>query len=138
MTRFHTSRIVWIAAVAVAAALPATAAVATSAAAATTTYTVTDLGSLSSGSSVGLAISSNGQVTGYSFLPKVVKISCLPGNPTEAKDLCPEQEFHAFVYSNGTMTDLGTLDGGTSAGGCRSTGPGRWSAPRTPGPCPGS
>ncbi len=36
MTRFHTSRIVWIAAVAVVAALSATAAVATSAAAATT------------------------------------------------------------------------------------------------------
>ena len=44
MTRFHTSRIAWVAVLAVAAALPVAAAAAPAAAA--TTYTITDLGSL--------------------------------------------------------------------------------------------
>jgi probable HAF family extracellular repeat protein len=114
MTRFHTLRIVWMAAVAAAAALPATAAVAAApAGAATTTYTITDLGSLGFGISDGLAINNNGQVTGYSYLSKKVEVPCYPHN---TKDLCLEQDYHAFLYSNGTMTDLGTLGGAFSKG----------------------
>ena len=54
-------------------------------------YTVTDLGSLGGGSSVGLDINNSGQVTGYSTLPSGAT--------------------HAFLYSGGVMTDLGTLGG---------------------------
>lgn len=61
-------------------------------------YTVTDLGTLGGPSSVGDAINSAGQVTGYSNTPPQF-------NPA-----------HAFLYSNGTMQDLGTLGGLYSAG----------------------
>jgi probable HAF family extracellular repeat protein len=59
-------------------------------------YRVIDLGSLGGDYSVGLAINSNGQVTGYS--------TTTAGHT------------HAFLYSNGVMTDLGTLGGTESYG----------------------
>jgi hypothetical protein len=64
MTRFHTSRIVRIAAVAVAAALPATVAVATSAAGATVTWTVSPGGSFTGPLSSGATFVIEDGVTG--------------------------------------------------------------------------
>ena len=77
MTRFHTSRIVWMTVLAVAAALPVAAAAAAPAAAATT-YTITDLGSLGGGVTRGLAINASGQVTGDSVLSTLVQVPCPP------------------------------------------------------------
>jgi probable HAF family extracellular repeat protein len=109
MTRFHPSRIAWIAAVA------ATAAVATSAAAATTSYRITDLGSLGGGGARGLAINASGQVTGDSVLSTLVQVPCPPQQYGGAKK-CFKHPDHAFVWSNGTMTDLGSLGGLYSQG----------------------
>jgi hypothetical protein len=64
MTRFHTSRVVRIAAMAVAAALPVTAAVATSAAAATATWTVSPGGSFTGPLSSGATFVIQDGVTG--------------------------------------------------------------------------
>ncbi|MGA2963972.1 MAG: hypothetical protein ABSD96_20070 [Candidatus Korobacteraceae bacterium] len=61
-----------------------------SAASAQLTYTITDLGSLPGGAGIGTAINASGQVTGYG-------------------DSAGTQ---AFLYSNGTITELGTLPGG--------------------------
>src|SRR6266850_425716 len=60
-----------------------------------TTYTITDLGSLGY-SSVGQGINASGQVTGYSA--------------------GTDHNIHAFLYSGGSMTDLGTLGGSSSNG----------------------
>jgi probable HAF family extracellular repeat protein len=62
-------------------------------------WTVTDLGKLGGPDqfSVATGINAAGQVVGYSVVDAM-------GNT------------HAFVYSNGTMTDLGTLGGGGSRG----------------------
>ena len=57
-------------------------------------YSVTDLGTLGGSGSVGFGINNQGQVTGYSF------------TATGAE--------HAFLFSNGQMTDLGTLGGAYS------------------------
>jgi probable HAF family extracellular repeat protein len=54
-------------------------------------YHATDLGTLGRDYSEGLAINDAGQVTSYSDAPS---------------------SFHAFLYSNGHMADLGTLSGG--------------------------
>ena len=63
-------------------------------AAASTSYTITDLGVLPGGSySIGYAINQSGQVTGYST--------------SSSGD-------RAFLWSNGVMTDLGTLPYGVS------------------------
>jgi probable HAF family extracellular repeat protein len=59
-------------------------------------YSVTDLGNLGGSYSYGNAINNTGQVTGYSDTPS--------GN-------------HAFLFSNGQMTDLGTLAGFTQSAG---------------------
>jgi uncharacterized membrane protein len=111
MTRFHASRFVWMAVLAAAAGLPATAAVAAPAAEAATTYTVTDMGSLGLAESDGYGINATGQVTGLSFLPTTYTYSC--GYPARS---CTAHPYHAFLYSNGQMTDLGTLGGHTSQG----------------------
>ena len=92
---------------ALAAGLPA----AVPAAAATTTYTITDPGSPGGGSNPS-AINVTGEVTGYSYLSTLVPTpSCPPvyGNTTKT---CVEHPWHAFLYSNGQMTDLGTVGGG--------------------------
>ncbi len=51
-------------------------------------YTVTDLGTLGGNSSQAASINAGGQVTGQSFTSSL--------------------EYHAFLYSGGTMIDLGT------------------------------
>ena len=77
MTRFHTSRIVSLAGLAVAVGLPV-AAVEAAPAAAATTYTITDLGSLGLGSTPN-GINATGEVTGSSYLPTLVPTpSCRP------------------------------------------------------------
>lgn len=60
---------------------------------AATTYKLTDLGTLGGSESAGQGINNAGQVTGH---------ASLSGNAGT----------HAFMYSGGTMTDLGTLLGG--------------------------
>jgi probable HAF family extracellular repeat protein len=117
MTRFGISRLVWLAPLALAASVPATAATA-SAAAATTTYTITDLGSLGYGVTDAVAVNANGQVTGHSYTGKTITLSrCCSGCYTGGSHTpCVEHIYHAFVWGNGTMTDLGTLGGNFSAG----------------------
>jgi probable HAF family extracellular repeat protein len=111
MTRFHAARFVWMAVLAAAAGLPAAAAVAAPAAEAATTYTVTDMGSLGLAESDGYGINATGQVTGLSYLSTTYTYSC--GYPVRT---CTAHPFHAFLYSNGQMTDLGPLGGHTSLG----------------------
>ena len=104
MTRFHTARIVSLAALTAAAGLPV-AVVAAAPAAAATTYTITDLGSLGLGSAPN-GINATGWVTGYSYLSTLVPTpSCVPYR--NHKPVCTEHPYHAFVWSNGKMTDLG-------------------------------
>jgi probable HAF family extracellular repeat protein len=93
---------------AIAAAAPATAA---------TTYTVTNLGSLGLGTSDGSAINATGQVTGYSYLSTLVPTPACPPVYGNSKKTCVEHPWHAFAYSNGRMTDLGTVGGGNFSGG---------------------
>jgi probable HAF family extracellular repeat protein len=114
MTRLRTSHLVPLAVLALAAGVPAATAVAAPAAAATA-YTVTDLGSLGYGVSDGLAINNNGQVTGYSYLSTKIQVSCPPRQYDQQKK-CYIHPYHAFLYSNGTMDDLGTLGGNNSQG----------------------
>jgi probable HAF family extracellular repeat protein len=111
MTRFHASRIVWTAALVLAAAGPASTAVAATATAATS-YTITDLGSLGLGTSNGSGINATGQVTGYSYLTTLVPTPSCPPVYGNTKKTCVEHPWHAFFYSNGQMTDLGTVGGG--------------------------
>src|SRR6516164_5229926 len=114
MTRFHTSRIVCLAALTVAAGVPL-AAVAAAPAAAATTYTITDLGSLGLGSAPN-GINATGEVTGNSSLSTLVPTpSCVPYH--NHKPVCTEHPYHAFVWSNGTMTDLGTQGSGNFSAG---------------------
>jgi probable HAF family extracellular repeat protein len=83
--------------------------------AATSTYTITDLGSLGYGVTRSLAINANGQVTGYSYTAAEFQITCPPRQYDQQKK-CFEHPYHAFLWSNGTMTDLGTLGGHFSKG----------------------
>ena len=84
----------------------------------TATYTITDLGSLGYGVSRALAINNNGQVTGYSYTGATVPEpgTCCADCYTNHKKLCVAHLYHAFLWSNGTMTDLGTLGGNYSQG----------------------
>src|SRR6516225_3115739 len=112
MARFRTSYLASISVLAVAVGLPAAAA---APAAAATTYTITDLGSLGGGVTRGLAINASGEVTGDSVSSRLVQVPCPPqkyGGPKK----CFTQPDDAFVWSNGTMTDLGTLGGNFSQG----------------------
>jgi len=111
MTRFRTSPLALMGVLAVAAGLPAAAA-APAAAKPTPlpTYTITDLGSLGGDvypQTQAAGINATGQVTGYSFTPTIVKEPC----PYPSKTTCGFHPQHAFLWSNGAMTDLGTLGG---------------------------
>src|SRR5215467_16350999 len=112
MTRFRTSRPALMAVLAVAVRLPVAAA---APAAAATTYTITDLGSLGGGITHGLAINASGQVTGDSVSSTLVQVPC-PVQQYGGAKKCFTHPDDAFVWSNGTMTDLGTLGGNFSQG----------------------
>jgi probable HAF family extracellular repeat protein len=115
MTQLTTFGRAGLAVVVLAVAVPAASAAQTSPAAATaTTYTVRDLGSLGFGVTDPAAINGSGQVTGYSYLSKEIQVPCPPGQYGRPKK-CFEAPYHAFIWSNGTMTDLGTLGGNFSA-----------------------
>ena len=114
MSRLHHSRIVAVAALAVGAGASAVTVAAAPAGAATATYTITDLGSLGGGVTHGLAINASGQVTGDSFLAKQVQVPC--PYPQSKNQKCFANLDHTFLWSNGTMTDLGTLGGDNSQG----------------------
>jgi probable HAF family extracellular repeat protein len=73
-------------------------------AAAPPAYVVVDLGTLGGSTSFAQAINNLGQITGA---------SSLPGDPT---DPAGNPIFHAFLYSNGRMIDIGTLGGASSFG----------------------
>ena len=86
--------------------------------ASTQTYSMTDLGTLGSTTTFGNSINPNGQIAGTSYLQQTVPVSgCPPRHP------CHATVSHAFLYSAGKMTDIGTL-GGTfsSADAVNSTG----------------
>jgi probable HAF family extracellular repeat protein len=114
MTRFRPLNIVPLAVLAVAAIVPAAAA---APAAAATTYTITDLGSLGLGVSDGSGINATGQVTGTSYLSTLVPTPSCPPVYGNTKKTCVEHPWHAFLYGNGQMTDLGTVGGGDFSGG---------------------
>lgn len=103
-----------MAVLAVAVGLPAAAA--DPAAAAPATYTITNLGSLGYvgyDTTEPLAINASGQVAGFSDTSTTVTFPC----PTHYKPprTCSYHPQHAFLWSSGTMTDLGSL-GGTDQG----------------------
>jgi probable HAF family extracellular repeat protein len=85
----------------------------TAAPALASTYTVTGLGSLGFGSTVATGINASAQITGESYLGTEVQTKC----PTpKHKGPCFTHPGHAFLWSNGAMTDLGTLGGLDSKG----------------------
>ena len=114
-TRFRTLNLACLAVLGLAAGVPAAVATAVPAAAATSTYTETNMGSLGGGFTDATAINASGQVTGYSALAKQIQVPCPPQQYGQPKK-CFEPIEHAFLYSNGTMTDLGTLGGTGSEG----------------------
>jgi len=77
------------------------------------TYSVTNLGSLGDGITFATGINNNGQVTGYSYLGTAVQIPC---HSKYGPKVCFTHPYHAFLYSGGVMTDLGTLGGLDSRG----------------------
>ena len=128
MSLLRTSRLIPLALLTLAAGLPAAAAAPAAAAhpagvaappkpsptptpAPTAAYTITNMGSLGFGVSGAIGINATGQVTGDSDLPATIKITCY-----YAGHYCLVHAYHAFLYSNGTMTDLGTLGGNDSVG----------------------
>ena len=80
--------------------------------AATATYTLTNLGSLGYISTEGAGLDATGQATGVSSLPGTFPTT---GCPPKHKP-CLAHPAHAFRYSDGAITDLGTLGGEYSAG----------------------
>jgi len=114
-TRFRTLNLVCLAALGLAAGVPAAVGTAVPAAASTAAYTETIMGSLGGGFTDATAINAGGQVTGYSNTDKQIQVSCPPQKYGQPKK-CFEPIQHAFLFSNGTMTDLGTLGGIGSEG----------------------
>src|SRR5690242_11099167 len=115
MSRFHLSRIAALAALTAGAGVPAATVAAAPASAATAAYAITDLGSLGGGVTRGLAINASGQVTGDSVSSRLVQVPCPPPQYGGQKK-CFTHPDDAFEWSNGTMTDLGTLGGNFSQG----------------------
>jgi probable HAF family extracellular repeat protein len=72
------------------------------AAATTAAYTMTDLGNLGGGVSMGFGINSGGEAVGRSYLNKVFFFKC-------GRHICHFTQNDPFSWSAGTMTDLGTL-----------------------------
>lgn len=87
---------------------------ATLAAAATATYTITDLGTLGYISSSGGGLNAAGVVGGVSSLTATLPANDCPPKYGVRKP-CVVHPEHAFLYSGGVMTDLGTLGGTNSA-----------------------
>jgi len=114
-TRFRTLNLACLAVLGLAAGVPAAVATAVPAAAATSTYTETNMGSLGGGFTEATAINASGQVTGYSDTAKQIQVPCPPQQYGQPKK-CFEAIAHAFLFSNGAMTDLGTLGGTGSEG----------------------
>ena len=114
-TRFRALNLACLAVLGLAAGVPAAVATAVPAAAASSTYTETNMGSLGGGFTEATAINANGQVTGYSALAKQIQVPCPPQQYGQPKK-CFESIAHAFLFSNGTMTDLGTMGGTGSEG----------------------
>jgi len=78
------------------------AATAAPASAATTAYTMTDLGSLGYGVSLGFGINASGEVVGRSYLNNVFFFKC-------GRHTCRFTQNDPFSWIAGTMTDLGTF-----------------------------
>jgi probable HAF family extracellular repeat protein len=73
----------------------------------TQTYTITDLGTIDGGTHTeAFGLNANAQITGRSALKTSV-----PGTGCPPRHPCRVFPEHAFIYSAGTMTDLGTLGG---------------------------
>jgi probable HAF family extracellular repeat protein len=72
-------------------------------AAATTAYTMTDLGNLGGGVSMGFGINASGEVVGRSYLNKVFFFPC-------GRHTCRFTQNDPFSWIAGTMTDLGTFN----------------------------
>jgi probable HAF family extracellular repeat protein len=78
----------------------------TAAPAAASTYTITDLGSLGYGVSLGFGVNSTGEVVGRSYLPQTVPTTGCP-----PRHRCVTHPADPFSWIAGKMTDLGTLGG---------------------------
>jgi uncharacterized membrane protein len=72
------------------------------AAAAKSAYTMTDLGNLGEGVSLGFGINASGEVVGRSYLDNVFFFKC-------GKHTCRFTENDPFSWTAGTMSDLGTF-----------------------------
>jgi probable HAF family extracellular repeat protein len=108
MSLLRTSRLIPLAVLALAVGAPAATAATHNSSAA---YAITDLGSLGSGVSYATGINATGQVTGSSDLSTTIKVTCF-----YTGHYCLVHPSNAFLYSNGTMTGLGTLGGNDSVG----------------------
>ena len=73
------------------------------AAAVTAAYTMTDLGNLGGGVSLGFGINASGEVVGRSYLNKVFTFPC-------GRHICHFTQNDPFSWSGGMMTDLGTFN----------------------------
>jgi probable HAF family extracellular repeat protein len=82
-----------------------------------------DLGTLGGSNSQGLGINDIGQVTGFSDSPGGTHAFLYSegysindsGEVTGYSDITGNASFHAFLYTAGSMQDLGTLPGGTDS-----------------------
>lgn len=79
-----------------------------------TSYSITDLGNLGYPTARGAAINENGQIAGTSYLAERVEynVGCSPRHRP-----CFVHPEHPFLWSEGKITDLGTLGGGLFAEG---------------------